>query len=108
MEISCLQQGETALITVKDNGGGIPPDIMDKVFDPYFTRKFKSQGVGMGLYMSKMIVEKHMGGQYSVTNCSEGAEVTITLPLAGQATTDLTATRDNPSDVLAALPRDSD
>lgn len=81
VEIICSQKGESALVTVKDNGGGIPAEIMDKIFDPYFTTKFMSQGTGVGLYMSKMIIEKHMGGRISVTNNSAGAEVTIELPL---------------------------
>jgi len=81
VEINCSQREGFVRITVKDNGGGIPPEILDKVFDPYFTSKFKSQGVGMGLYMSKMIIEKHMGGKISVANGAEGAEVTIELPL---------------------------
>ncbi len=83
IEISCLQEGERAVLKVADNGGGIPPEAMDKIFDPYFTRKFKAQGVGMGLYMAKMIIERHMGGHIAVANRSDGAEVTISLPLAG-------------------------
>lgn len=82
IEIRCSQQNSSALIRVRDNGGGIPQEIMHKVFDPYFTRKFKAQGVGMGLYMAKMIIEKHMGGRIAVTNWSDGAEVSLELPLA--------------------------
>jgi signal transduction histidine kinase len=81
VEIACSHKDGFARITVKDNGGGIPSEILDKIFDPYFTSKFKSQGAGMGLYMSKMIIEKHMGGKISVTNTAEGTEVTIELPL---------------------------
>ena len=80
VEIICSQKGDSALVAIKDNGGGISREIMDKIFDPYFTTKFMSQGAGMGLYMSKMIIEKHMGGGISVANNSAGAEVTITLP----------------------------
>ncbi|MCE1227853.1 MAG: response regulator [Geobacteraceae bacterium] len=96
IEIRCLQQSSSALIVVRDNGGGIPQEIMHKVFDPYFTRKFKAQGVGMGLYMSKMIIEKHMSGRIAVTNCPGGAEVSLELPQANVPTSDPTATRDNP------------
>jgi signal transduction histidine kinase len=81
VKIVCSQKGETAQITVSDNGGGIPPELMEKIFDPYFTTKFMSQGTGMGLYVSKMIIEKHMSGKISVTSNEEGAEVTIELPL---------------------------
>jgi signal transduction histidine kinase len=82
VEITCSQKGASALITVRDNGGGITKDLMDKIFDPYFTTKFKSQGTGMGLYISKLIIEKHMGGRISISNNAVGAEVSIELPLA--------------------------
>jgi len=81
VEIVCSQREESALVTVRDNGGGISPELMDKIFDPYFTTKFMSQGTGLGLYMSKMIIERHMGGTISITNNPTGAEVTIELPL---------------------------
>jgi len=81
VEIICSQKGKLALVTVKDNGGGIPSEIMDKIFDPYFTTKFKSQGVGMGLYMSKMIIEKHMFGRITAHNSPSGTKLTIELPL---------------------------
>lgn len=80
IEIVCSQRGESAVVTVRDNGGGIPTELMDKIFDPYFTTKFMSQGTGVGLYMSKMIIERHMGGTISIANNAAGAEVTLELP----------------------------
>lgn len=88
LEIICSQKGESALVTVKDNGGGIPAEIMDKIYDPYFTTKFMSQGTGMGLYISKLIIEKHMGGRITVSSNAAGTEVTIELPLKGRTVTD--------------------
>ncbi|BAF70185.1 CheR family methyltransferase [Nitratiruptor sp. SB155-2] len=64
---------------VQDNGGGIEPEILDKVFEPYFTTKFKSHGTGLGLYMSKMIMEA-MGGDIILENEGDGVKVTLKIP----------------------------
>ena len=55
-------------VNIIDNGGGIAPDILTKVFEPYFTTKYKTAGTGIGLYMSKQIVERHIKGQISCKN----------------------------------------
>ena len=69
-------------IAVEDNGGGIAPDVLDKVFEPYFTTKEEGKGTGIGLYMSKMIVENNMNGRLQVVNTSEGARFTLDIPTA--------------------------
>ncbi|MEA3499313.1 MAG: hybrid sensor histidine kinase/response regulator [Campylobacterota bacterium] len=70
------------IVNISDNAGGIPIEVFDKVFEPYFTTKFKSQGTGLGLYMSKVIIEKNMKGTLTVHNNEEGAIFTIILPLS--------------------------
>ncbi|WP_345988805.1 ABC transporter substrate-binding protein [Sulfurimonas sp. HSL1-2] len=78
--IAAVEQGDAVVLSIADNGGGVPEEIMDKIFDPYFTTKFESQGTGIGLYMSKIIVEKNLKGQISVENRNGGAEFVIRLP----------------------------
>lgn len=73
---------QSVIMTVEDNGKGIPENILEKVFDPYFTTKHESQGTGLGLYMSKMIIEKNMDGIISLKNHDKGVKATITLPLS--------------------------
>jgi len=69
-----------AEITILDNAGGIEIEPIEKIFEPYVTSKFKAQGTGLGLYISKIFIEQHMGGSLSVQNLSEGALFKIRLP----------------------------
>ncbi|MFA9239610.1 MAG: cache domain-containing protein [Candidatus Paceibacteria bacterium] len=62
-----------SIVTVKDNAGGVEKEYLDLIFEPYFTTKSSLQGTGLGLYMSKMIIEKNMGGELSVENKDDGA-----------------------------------
>lgn len=66
-------------ITIEDNAGGIKEKNIQKIFEPYFTTKEKSSGIG--LYMSKIIIEKNMQGELRVVNSDKGALFTIQLPL---------------------------
>ncbi|KAB0670242.1 hypothetical protein F6V30_08790 [Oryzomonas sagensis] len=68
------------VVTIADNGGGVPEEIMARIFDPYFTTKGPHQGTGVGLFMSRSIIEKNMGGELTVRNTDEGAEFRIEVP----------------------------
>ena len=81
INIEVRRQNNQVIISISDNGGGVPQAIMDQIFDPYFTTKHQSQGTGLGLYMSKQIIEHNMGGTLEVRNSKEGAVFTITLPI---------------------------
>jgi len=77
INIKLFQKGKKIIISVEDNGTGIDMLTIKKVFDPYFTTKEDS--MGLGLYMTKMIVEKHMKGTIEVERLSQGTKFTITL-----------------------------
>ena len=77
MTITICREGDRAVITISDNAGGIPDEIMGKIFDPYFTTKGPQDGTGVGLFMSKAIIEKNMGGRLAARNAGEGAEFRI-------------------------------
>lgn len=78
IDIRGYRDGGYAVLSIADNGGGIPEDIIDKIFDPYFTTKH--EGSGIGLYMTRIIIEQNMGGNISACNTGTGAEFTLTLP----------------------------
>ncbi|MBI5556264.1 MAG: PAS domain S-box protein [Deltaproteobacteria bacterium] len=72
-------RGETILVTVTDDGGGIPEKLLRKIFSPFFTTK--EHGTGLGLSISKRIVDEHPGGVFSLrSEEGQGTTVTITLP----------------------------
>ncbi len=84
VEITIGADDVYAYVAIRDNGGGIPEDVLEKIFDPYFTTREK--GTGIGLYMSKMIIETNMNGRIEVRNVGEGAEFRIATPLYGNGT----------------------
>ena len=66
--IDTFIEKDNAIITFCDSAGGISNDIIDKIFEPYFTTKHQSQGTGLGLYMCHQIIMDSMGGDLSVKN----------------------------------------
>lgn len=85
IDIEAKIKDSFTIIEFRDNGGGIPEEILDKVCDPYFSTKEQGQGTGIGLYMSKMIIEKNMSGILMVSNGKEGAIFSIQLKSINQA-----------------------
>ncbi|WP_455756822.1 PAS domain S-box protein [Sulfurimonas sp.] len=87
--IKAYEKNKVVFIEITDNGGGVAPKIIDKLFEPYFTTKDKSRGTGIGLYMTQSIVTKHLNGNIYVENIDyeydgekySGAKFTIEIPL---------------------------
>ncbi len=79
--VVCIFEHSEQIVTqICNNGGGIPPEIMPHIFDPYFSTKEDKAGTGIGLYMSKTIIEKHLNGTIEVENTDDGVCFTITIP----------------------------
>ena len=80
IKIKAIKEKENIVLYIEDNGKGILIEPKSKIFEPYFTTKDHSHGTGIGLYMSKIIVEKNMNGKLSVENTKNGARFAIFLP----------------------------
>ena len=92
IRLSTRRTDEAAVISVRDNGTGIPSDVALRIFEPFFTTKPTNEGTGLGLAMSNDIVRGH-GGSISVeSEPDEFTEFTVELPLAPPARTDEAAT----------------
>ena len=80
-EIALSVHGEAdkVVIEVRDSGCGIPPEIAERVFDPYFTTKPEGKGTGIGLYMSRLIIEESMEGRLDFQSGPDGTVFTIEL-----------------------------
>ncbi len=81
IKLSGRETNQHLEFTINDNAGGIPNDILKNIFEPYFTTKTKSDGTGLGLYMSRTIIERHCKGRLTASNNADGACFRIELPL---------------------------
>ena len=80
IQFTATESDSQYILKIRDNGIGIDQDILNKVFDPFFTTKTTGEGSGVGLYLSREIIQNH-GGDISVTSAmDEFTEFTITLP----------------------------
>lgn len=77
--ITTKKEKGSYIILIYDNGGGIDPKIIQNIFDPYFSTKNSKNGTGLGLYMSKVIIEEHNNGKLHVRNKGIGVEFTISF-----------------------------
>lgn len=76
--IASSVEGGRAVITITDNAGGIPEEVMNRIFEPYFGTK-AIQGTGIGLFRAKNIIEGNMGGRITAKNTGQGAQFRIEL-----------------------------
>jgi signal transduction histidine kinase len=83
--ITTYKQDDTIILEIEDNAGGIPENILDRIFEPYFTTKHKSIGTGLGLHMAKNLIENGLGGEligeniYGEDDIQIGAKFTIKI-----------------------------
>jgi hypothetical protein len=77
ISIFSFEEGGKTIVTISDNAGGVAEEIMDRLFEPYFSTKGPDKGTGVGLFMSKTIIEKNMGGKLTFRNTGKGAEFRI-------------------------------
>ncbi len=84
IEITLDYDDKTLYTKIRDNGGGIDESAKEKVFNPYFSTKGYAAGVGLGLYMSKIVIERNMDGKIYFNNIPDGVEFVIELPLISQ------------------------
>lgn len=80
IKISAYEEADYVILYIEDNGGGIIVEPKGKIFEPYFTTKTQSDGTGIGLYMSKIIVDKNMKGKLRVRNTKLGAKFAVYVP----------------------------
>jgi signal transduction histidine kinase len=79
--IHIAREDHLCRLTVRDNGPGIAPHLLERIFEPYFSTR--AAGTGIGLYMSRQIIEGNMSGRITARNLEDGAEFSVLIALAG-------------------------
>lgn len=81
IQLNTYIKNNTIHFLIQDNAGGIEPQVLPKIFEPYFSTKEKRHGVGLGLYKCKMLIQMHLGGNIDIKNKDNGIEAHIQLPI---------------------------
>lgn len=84
ISVNAKLEEECMVLSVEDNGGGVDEEHRDRIFEPYFSTKGEKNNSGLGLYMSKIIIEKHMFGKIWFENRNGGATFFVSIPLKGE------------------------
>jgi signal transduction histidine kinase len=84
VEFSCRADGSHVEVCVEDNGCGIAPENAEKIFEPYFTTKEKSRGLGLGMYITRSVIEDHGGTIRAESRLQKGTRMIVRLPLLAE------------------------
>lgn len=79
--IRVFESGESQIMEIEDNAGGIPEESMEELFTHYYTTRDEQKGTGLGLYIARVVVEEHSGGRLNAHNINDGACFKIALPV---------------------------
>ena len=85
LEFLFRTEGGRAMVTLRDNGGGVDEHLLERIFEPFVTTKAATDCSGLGLYLARVIVEEHLHGELRAANEADGAAFTMVLPLAAEA-----------------------
>ena len=84
IKVDSYEEEEYIFVRIEDNAGGVPEELLESIFDPYFSTKLEKNGTGLGLYMCKMILTEYHDGDISVQNSADGAIFTIKIKKSGR------------------------
>jgi len=102
ISIRGFAKGDNVVVVIADNAGGMPDEILHRIFEPYFTTKAPDKGTGVGLYMSKLIIDHNMNGRLTARNTGSGAEFQVEIPNVWDETEEAAAPPDGAGDIDAS------